>query len=52
MFRVRQRVISGGHNVPDEVQQRRFQRCYENFREVYRDICHEWSTHDVSERWR
>lgn len=52
MFRVRQRVSSGGHNVPDEVQQRRFQRCYENFRDVYRDICHEWSTHDVSERWR
>ena len=44
--RVRQRVTKGGHNIPDEIQQRRFQRGIRNLAERYRPLVHYWRLYD------
>lgn len=44
--RVRQRVTKGGHDIPDEVQQRRFQLGIRNLAELYRPWLHEWRLYD------
>ena len=46
--RVRQRVREGGHNVPDDVIRRRFQRASLNFDEIYKRIVDEWAIYDNS----
>ena len=46
--RVRQRVSQGGHDVPDGVVRRRFQKGWRNFERVYRDLVDEWIVYDNS----
>lgn len=40
--RVRQRVAKGGHDIPDEVQQRRFHLGVRNLAELYRPLVDRW----------
>ena len=44
--RVRQRVSTGGHSVPDDVIRRRFASGLKNFETVYQDIVDEWKLYD------
>jgi len=44
--RVRQRVSKGGHNIPDEVQQRRLHVGIRNLAELYRPLVDEWRLYD------
>lgn len=44
--RVRQRVKKGGHDIPDEVQQRRFGKRLRLLLEHYRPLVHYWRIHD------
>ena len=44
--RVRQRVIKGGHNIPDDVQLRRFHLGIRNLAELYRPLLDEWHLYD------
>jgi predicted ABC-type ATPase len=44
--RVRQRVTVGGHNVPENVVRRRFQKGLINFEELYKSIVDEWVLYD------
>jgi hypothetical protein len=44
--RVRQRVAKGGHNIPDEVQQRRFQLGIRNLATLYRPLLDHWRLYD------
>ena len=46
--RVRRRVSQGGHDVPDGVVRRRFQKGWRNFERVYRDLVDEWIVYDNS----
>lgn len=46
--RVRQRVLSGGHDVPADVIRRRYWRGIRNFRELYRPLAHRWWVYDNS----
>lgn len=48
--RVRQRVTKGGHDIPDEVQQRRFHLGIRNLAELYRPCLHEWRLYDNTGR--
>ena len=48
--RVRNRVLEGGHNVPEEVLRRRFHAGWRNFQQIYRDIVDHWALYDASER--
>jgi len=41
--RVAQRVRQGGHHVPTEDVERRFQRCLTNFWDLYRPLSDRWS---------
>ncbi len=40
--RVRQRVTKGGHDIPDDVQQRRFRVGIRHLAQHYRPLVHEW----------
>ncbi len=42
--RVRQRVLSGGHDVPEDDIRRRFNRSLANFWHIYREIADNWYT--------
>jgi predicted ABC-type ATPase len=42
LTRVRQRVVEGGHNIPEEVSRRRFFKTIENFFEIYRPLVDTW----------
>lgn len=44
--RVRQRVIKGGHNIPDDVQQRRFHLGIRNLAQLYRPLIDWWRLYD------
>lgn len=44
--RVRQRVTKGGHNIPDDVQQRRFHLGIRNLADLYRPLIHYWRLYD------
>ena len=46
--RVAQRVVEGGHDVPESVIRRRFHRGWRNFERVYRDLVDEWAVLDMS----
>lgn len=48
--RVRQRVASGGHGIPEKVIRRRFHAGERNFRDVYRPIVDAWAVYDNSGR--
>lgn len=45
--RVKNRVIKGGHHIPDEVIARRYQRGLENL-EKYSSLCNDWFVYDNS----
>ena len=44
--RVRQRVLEGGHDVPETVIRRRFHAGWRNFESVYRDVVDYWVLYD------
>ncbi|MFN4145389.1 MAG: zeta toxin family protein [Runella sp.] len=46
--RVKQRVLEGGHHVPDEVVRRRYRRGLENFFKLFISICNHWLLIDNS----
>lgn len=46
--RVRQRVAAGGHNVAEDVIQRRFYAGLRNFESIYKQSVDEWVLYDSS----
>ena len=46
--RVRQRVLEGGHDVPDTVIRRRFHAGWHNWQRIYKDLVDEWAVYDNS----
>lgn len=44
--RVRQRVSTGGHHVPDDVIRRRFDAGLNNFEAIYQELVDEWRLYD------
>lgn len=44
--RVSRRAAKGGHDIPLDVQIRRFDRSFSNFFTIYQGVCHEWSLYD------
>src|SRR2546428_9336758 len=46
--RVAARVAQGGHNVPDSVIRRRFDRSLRTFRELYSALVNRWESYDNS----
>lgn len=48
--RVGLRVSEGGHDIPDEVIGRRFERGWRNFESVYRDLVDEWMVYNNQSR--
>ena len=46
--RIAARVVQGGHNVPRADVLRRFDRSWENFRNLYRPLADKWSVYDNS----
>ena len=47
MARVRQRVIEGGHNVPEDVIRRRFHAGWHNFEAIHHHLVNEYEIHNV-----
>ena len=47
--RVRDRVVSGGHNIPEDVIRRRYAAGLKNLHELYIPICDYWMIIDNSE---
>jgi predicted ABC-type ATPase len=48
LSRVRERVSRGGHDVPEQIIRRRFERSMQNFLLHYRQIAHAWTLFDNS----
>ncbi|MBY5285718.1 zeta toxin family protein, partial [Anabaena sp. PCC 7938] len=46
--RVRRRVESGGHNIPEETIRRRYERGKKNLIELYLPLCDRWIIYDNS----
>ena len=46
--RVAQRVLEGGHDVPEPVIRRRFHAGWQNFEQIYRRLVDEWALYDNS----
>lgn len=46
--RVASRVAQGGHHVPEDVIQRRFDAGFKNFKELYRPLVNDWVQYDNS----
>jgi predicted ABC-type ATPase len=46
--RVKHRVLSGGHHVPEEDVRRRFRASIKNFFELYRPLADRWTVYDNS----
>ena len=46
--RVRFRVTQGGHNVPEDIIRRRFNKSWKNFQEIYRQLADSWTVFDTS----
>ena len=44
--RVRQRVLQGGHDVPEQIVRRRFHAGVRNFESIYRGLVDEWVVYD------
>jgi len=41
---VKLRVAQGGHNVPENVIRRRYDRSWENFQRIYKYLADSWTT--------
>lgn len=48
--RVAKRVASGGHNIPQEVVRRRYERSRQNFVDLYLPIADRWIVYDNSKK--
>lgn len=48
--RVAQRVLQGGHNIPEDVVRRRFLAGRSNFDNIYRSLVNFWALYDSSEK--
>jgi len=46
--RVAQRVAQGGHDIPEDVIRRRFERGLDNFDRLYRPLADAWQRYDAS----
>lgn len=46
--RVRLRVSQGGHNVPEDVIRRRYDRSWKNFQNLYKQLADSWTLFDTS----
>ena len=46
--RVRNRVVEGGHDIPEDTIRRRFDAGWRNFEVIYRDLVDEWGLYDAS----
>ncbi len=46
--RVRQRVMEGGHNVPEQTIRRRYRSGWRNFNSIYRYLVDEWVIYENS----
>ena len=46
LTRIRQRVVEGGHNIPEEVSRRRFFKTVENFFRIYRPLFNTWKLYE------
>ncbi len=46
--RVKQRVLEGGHDVPESIIRRRFHAGLRNFEYIYKDLVDEWAVYDNS----
>jgi predicted ABC-type ATPase len=46
--RVRLRVSQGGHNVPEDVIRRRYDRSWDNFQNIYKQLADSWTLFDTS----
>jgi predicted ABC-type ATPase len=47
--RVRQRVLSGGHDVPENVIRRRYEKGLKNFTKLYQPLADSWAVYDNSD---
>ena len=50
LSRVRERVAAGGHNIPDHVVRRRFDRSVRNFFVIYRSLADSWILFNNSDK--
>lgn len=48
--RVKERVLRGGHDIPEDVLRRRFARSFRNFWNYYRSAADEWTLFDSEHR--
>jgi predicted ABC-type ATPase len=48
LLRIKERVLRGGHNVPEADVRRRFNRSIKNFMQSYRHLAHSWLIFDNS----
>jgi len=46
--RVKLRVSKGGHNIPEDVIKRRYERCWYNFQQTYKYLADVWTVFDNS----
>jgi predicted ABC-type ATPase len=46
--RVKLRVSQGGHNIPEDIIRRRFDKSWKNFQDVYKQLANFWSVFDTS----
>ena len=46
--RVAQRVLQGGHHIPDDVVRRRFAQGLKNLVQIYQPLGHAWAVYDNS----
>ena len=49
--RVRLRVSQGGHNIPEIDIRRRFDRSWDNFQKLYKELADSWSVMDTSRNY-
>jgi predicted ABC-type ATPase len=50
--RIRQRVVEGGHNIPEDVSRRRFLKTIQNFFGIYRHLMNTWKLFENDEAGR
>jgi predicted ABC-type ATPase len=48
LSRIRDRVLEGGHDVPEPIVRRRYERSIKNFLQVYRSAADAWMLFDNS----
>ncbi len=46
LTRIEKRVLSGGHNIPEETVKRRYLKSLHNFNKFYKSVADEWYLYD------